>query len=366
MDPIEIGRLRLHNQRLAGTPFERPEEVVHWLGAVQAQDYAGAKWGLAQRTSGITDQEIDRIFNDGAILRTHMMRPTWHFVSPSDIRWIQALTSPRVHALNATYYRRLEIDRPVILRSRELIESALQGGQQRTRSELATILQAGGISASGQRLAYLVMYAELEAVICSGARRGRQFTYALLEERVPPSNPFNREEALVALARRYFRSHGPATEKDFAWWSGLKVAEAKAGLEEIRSQFEHVTVGRKTYWFTTSSRPTVLRDPTIHLLPNYDEHLISHKDRYSTLDPAVPGDLDPEHSALMAHIITRNGLVIGGWRRAIGNKQVSIETNLLIDLNDTGRPALEESARHFGRFLGMEEVILNGISIGRK
>jgi hypothetical protein len=352
MNPLEIAKLRLHNQRLVGEPLERPEEVVRWLGAVQAQDYAGAKWGLSQRMAGVVDSEIDRAFNAGMILRTHMMRPTWHFVLPEDIRWILALTSPRVHAANAYYYRQLELDEAVFNRSRDLIAGELQGGQQRTRTELAAALQESGIHASGQRMAYILMHAELEVLICSGARRGKQFTYALLDERVPPSVPFDRDEALAELARRYFTSHGPATLRDFAWWSGLTVADAKTGLERLQHRFEHLNADGRTYWFAPPERPAKVKDPTIHFLPNYDEHLISYKDRYTTFDPAVPEDLDPEHSALMAHIILKNGLVIGGWRRTLGRNLVSIETDLLVELDQKQQVALEEAAEAYGRFLG--------------
>jgi predicted enzyme related to lactoylglutathione lyase len=362
MEPNEIARLRLHNQRLTGSPISHPEEVVRWLGAVQAQDYAGAKWGLAQRTTGRTEPEIERAFNAGAILRTHAMRPTWHFVTPADIRWIQALTSRRVHALNSLYYRRLEIDGTAIIRSRELIERALEGGRQRTRAELASALQEGGIPASGQRLAYLVMHAELEAVICSGSRRGKQFTYALLDERVPPTPPLEWDEARAELARRYFTSHGPATVRDFAWWSGLTVAEAKAALEEIHSEFEHAHVDGRTYWFAPLENSVHLEDSTIHLLPNYDEHLIAYKDRSAALDGAIPVDLEMEEGALIANVVVRNGLVIGGWRRTLDRKRVSIETQLLLDLDGPGRIALEEAARRFGRFLGMP-VSLDGDSL---
>ena len=362
MTHFEIAKQRLHNQRLAGAPFERTEEVVRWLGAVQSQDYAGAKWGLSQRTTGAADAEIDRAFNTGTILRTHVMRPTWHFVTPADIRWILALTSPRVHAVNAYHYRRLELNQAIFKRSDALIAGALQGGRQRTRAELAAVLQDGGIPASGQRLGYLVMYAELEAVICSGARRGKQFTYALFDERVPPSAPLDRDAALAELARRYLTSHGPATLRDYAWWSGLTAADAKAGLERVQSHFENEIVDGRTYWFAPPERPAEVKEPTIHLLPNYDEHLISSKDRYTRLDPNVPEDLDLENGALIAHVIVKNGLVIGGWRRTLGKNQVFIETNLLVELNQTERDALEEAAKAYGRFLGLP-VTLDGAPI---
>jgi Winged helix DNA-binding domain len=179
MTLFAIVRQRLHNQHLLGTPFDRPEEVVAWFGAVQAQEYPGATWGIAQRMHGLTQATIDQAYAEGAILRTHAMRPTWHFITPADIRWLLALTSPRVHAVNATYYRKLELDAAVLARGAVLLANALQGGKHLTRTELAAALeQAGIIRATDDRLrlTYLVMHAELEGLICSGAMRGKQHT----------------------------------------------------------------------------------------------------------------------------------------------------------------------------------------------
>jgi len=186
MKNMDLARLRLYNQRLSATDVRNPEDVVRWLGAVQAQDYGGAKWAVGQRTQTATDSMVEQEFAEGKILRTHILRPTWHFVAPEDIRWMLKLTSPRVHAANAYMYRRLELDGAIFRRSHAALEKALQGGKQLTRSELASLLRKPGIPAEGLRLTYLMMRAELDGVICSGARRGKQFTYALLEERVPP------------------------------------------------------------------------------------------------------------------------------------------------------------------------------------
>ena len=183
----DVARYRFFNQHIGRAEFEKPEDVVAWLGAMQAQEYAMAKWGIAQRMQEITDPEIDKAFANGAILRTHLLRPTWHFVTPADIRWVLALTAPRVHAVNAFMYRKLELDSALFKRSNAVLTKALQGGRQLTRVELASALQQAGIATAGElRMGYIMMHAELDALVCSGARRGKQFTYALLEERVPP------------------------------------------------------------------------------------------------------------------------------------------------------------------------------------
>ena len=227
MAHLDIAQQRLIKQRLAADHFEKPAEVVDWLVAVQAQDYAGAKWALGLRLHDAHDADLDRAFNAGSILRTHVMRPTWHFVTPIDIRWLLTLTAPRVHAANAHRYRELELDDATLKRSRKVLTKTLQGGQHLTREELGEALENAGIAeAKGQRLAYMVMAAELDGLICSGPRRGKQFTYALLEERVQPGATLTHDEALATFTRRYFTGHGPATVQDFAKWSGLTIADA--------------------------------------------------------------------------------------------------------------------------------------------
>ena len=183
---MDVARARLHSQRLVGAPLATPEEVVGWLGAVQAQDYAGAKWAVAQRAAGCSDADVEQACRDGRILRTHVLRPTWHFVLPDDMRWMLALTAPRVRAAMAYYDRKLGLDEAVFRRTQALLAKALVGGQARTREELARTLAAAGIEASGQRLGHIMMRAELDALVVSGPRRGKQFTYALLDERAPP------------------------------------------------------------------------------------------------------------------------------------------------------------------------------------
>src|SRR5215212_3622871 len=250
---FDIVRLRLHNQLLSQTTCTQPDQVVEWLGAVQSQDYAGGKWAVGQRMQAASDAALDKAFNEGKILRTHALRPTWHFVTPADIRWLLALTAPRVHALNAPYYRKLELDHNLFQRSTTALTQALQGGNQLTRDEVRSVLAQAGIATAGElRMSYILMRAELDGVICSGARRGKQFTYALLSERAPQARQLEREHALAELASRFFLSRGPATVHDFARWSGLTVADAKAGLEAIKSQLLLEQIDGQSYWRSPS------------------------------------------------------------------------------------------------------------------
>ena len=199
----EIAYERLLRQRIEGKGLENPAQVVRWMGAIQAQDYAGGKWAVGLRCFRCTDDDLEEAFSKGEILRTHIMRPTWHFVAPEDIRWMQSLTAPRVNAINAFYYRRLELDRALFKRSNASLNKALRGGKQLTRAELRAVLEDAGIATRDLRLTFLMLRAELDAVICSGGRRGKQFTYALVDERAPQAKDLNRQEALAELTERY-------------------------------------------------------------------------------------------------------------------------------------------------------------------
>ena len=323
---------------------------MRWLGAVQAQDYAGAKWALGLRMQRAGDADIEAAFSDGRILRTHVMRPTWHFVTPDDIRWMLALTAPRVSAAIAVYNRRLELDATVFRRSQRAMVRALRGGRQLTRQELKVVLQRAGVEADGvMRLAFIVMQAELDAVICSGARRGKQFTYALLDERVPMVRARSRDDSLTELARRYFTSHGPAQVHDFAWWSGLTIADARAGLASVERDLAQDKVDGRTYWFSSSVRTlTSLR--AAYLLPLYDEYLIAYKDRRAALDPSQWTEV-ASRDPFSAPVVV-NGAVVGGWKRIEKRDRVGITLTPFAPLDKQKVTAITDAARAYTRFLG--------------
>lgn len=360
---------RLHNQRLIGSSFEDAVDVVKWLTAVQSQDFSGAKWALAQRLNNATDRDINQLFNDGKILRTHILRPTWHFVTPTDIRWMLKLTAPRVDAASAYAFRKLELDSKVFKRSNAVIDKTLRGDKHLTRDELQRALEIAGIQATGVRLAYIIIRAELDALVCSGPLRGKQFTYALLDERVPGGRTLTRDEALVELTTRYFDSHGPALLSDYSWWSGLTMAQVRSGIEMVGGRLNRETINGKTYWFGALEkvgRDTYARrarsqdrNPTIHLLPNYDEYLVAYKDRACFLDPEVGKALRQNVQILSTHSITLNGNVIGAWRRTIGNDEVTVSARFLKGLNENQQRSLQRAAERFAKFLGSPRVRLS-------
>jgi hypothetical protein len=349
-----IAGRRLHASGLLGRRPGSLDEAVGRLGAVQSQDYPGAAWGLAQRVGDRTLVDVTARYDRGSILRTHAMRPTWHFVLPGDIRALQALTGPRVHARNASMYRRLEIDdRATRSRCRRALVTALRDGHEKTRAELSGALGEAGIEATGQRLAYIVMWAELDGLICSGAFRGKQFTYALLDEKAPLMDGFDREAARADLVRRYYASHGPALVRDFVWWSGLTTSDAKAGIASLGSALRREEIDGKEYWSAADATSDAkIPEGTVHLLPNYDEYLGSYADYEPIFDPALP-KARTIADVLGVHIVVRDGFVVGGWRRAIGGEAATVTVTLLIPLTTDELGALDQAAAAFGRFLGL-------------
>jgi hypothetical protein len=351
---IDLLSRRLYNQHIAGASLRKVEDVVGLLGAAQSQDYLGAKWSVGQRVLKGTDAGVDQAFNDGRILRTHVLRPTWHFVRPEDIRWMLQLTAPHVHALNKYPYRICELDAPVLARTRRLIERALEGGQSKTRKELAAILDKDRLGGSGLRMVCIMMNAELEGLVCSGPLKGKQHTYALLEERVRPACARTRDDALAELARRFFTGHAPATVRHFAWWSGLSLKTARAGLEMVQHQLSSEAIDGHIFW--CGSGPTPRRATlAAYLIPEYDESLTGYRD-LGVPDLARPKGLTPKGDGSFRPIIL-GGKRAGTWRRVISGGRVVIEANLFAKLTAAESRALDAVVRHYGTFLNLPATL---------
>jgi hypothetical protein len=345
-----IAAQRLHNQLLTRSGLQRPEDVIRWLGAVQAQEYEPAKWALGIRMrDGAADDTVERAFEDGRILRTHVMRPTWHFVTPDDIRWLTELTAPRLQRLMSTYRRQLQMDSDVLVRGTTIVERALRDRHYLTRNELGERLKRANLSLSGIRLAHLAMFAELEGVICSGPRRGKQFTYGLLAERAPQAVRKSRDEALATLARRFFTSHGPATIRDFVWWSGLTTPDAKQGLEMNRAR--RLEIDGQTYWTIGPAPRGALRARRVHLLPIYDEYVVAYRDRQAV--PNGPSRVPARRGepVIFRHSLIVDGQIAGTWRTRRQSDAVIIDAFPLRRLNAPERRGLLEAVHHYERFL---------------
>lgn len=357
MTTLEIPHQRLFNQHISQHSFENPADVVAWLVASQAQDYAGAKWALGLRMRDATDIDIEQAFQEGSILRTHVMRPTWHFVAPADIHWLLALTAARVKAVSAYQYRQLALDQTTLTRSNDALARALQGGRQLTRDELRHVLQEAGIAVEEVlRLTYLVMHAELEGIICSGPRRGKQFTYMLLAERAPQARTLEHDEALAELSRRYFMSRGPATVQDFAKWSGLTITESKRGLEMVKYHFELEVVDGQSYWLSPSAAPPMDESPTAYFLSIYDEYISSYKDRSAIGSESLGAQLRAMGNDL-SYLVVVDGRIVGTWKRTLKKGAVVIKTNILTPLTGAENRAVAAAADQYGAFLGLSVVM---------
>lgn len=314
---MKIPAIRLLNQQLLNPLFSTPKEVVSWMGAMQAQDAGMVKWAVGIRTKSGTLDMVEKALQRGEILRTHVMRPTWHLVVAEDIRWMLKLTAPRVKAINDSYAKgqQLDITEELYTRSNNLLEKILCGGKSLTKQEITDYFQQAGILADIHRMNRFVARAELEGVICSGEAKGSKHTYALLEERVPPVAEITKEEALARLACNYFRSHTPATLQDFIWWSGLLATEARQAIYLLGTSLTAETWNGQTWYLHEDSR-TSLKNvaSSLHLLPSYDEYLLGYKDRTDVL----PKEHYPKaftNNGLFFPIILSNGEVTGNWSK---------------------------------------------------
>lgn len=350
MDKRNLAHSRMHNLGLSGRSFDSPEDVVGWLCAVQSQDYGPAKWSIAQRCSEVDDASLDRAFADARFLRTHVLRPTWHFVLPADIRWMLELTGPRVQTTNGHRYRELGLDTPTKRRSVTVMTRALRGGHL-ARKELGAVLERSGINVDGQRLPYILMNAELEGVICSGIRDGKQQTYALLDERAPKARTLAPDEALAKLTLRYFTSHGPATVKDMRWWSSLTVAQIKNGLEMVGPRLGNEVIDGTTYWFAPSTARRRPRSPRVELLQAFDEYTVGYSESKYLLALSGPPKVDP--GSVPNAVVILDTQFAGHWKRTQKKDEVVIEAFLYSRLDGGARKALEAEAARYGAFLGL-------------
>jgi hypothetical protein len=347
MDPLAIVRRRLHEQRLTGEPFETPAQAVAWSGAVQAQEHAEALWSLAMRVRDHTAADVQEACDRGEILRTHVMRPTWHFVAAADLRWLLRLTGSRVQAKDAGRLRQLGLDDAALRRVHETLASTLADGDPRTRGELAALLERAGIDTTGQRIAHALIHAELAGVICSGPRRAKRHTYLPLAGRVPPAPRRSREEDVAALALRYFTSHGPATYRDFAWWSGLTIGDAKAGVAAAGERLVAEQAGDGAAWIAAPPGDAPRERFGALLLSTFDEALVAYRDLRT-----VDGDGRP-NNALLIRPVVLDGRTVGGWTRRLARREVVVDVSLRMTPDAGQRAALHAAAERFGAFVGL-------------
>ncbi len=337
-----IAAARLDNHGIETARGGSPEEIVGWLGAVQAQDLRAALWAVGLRLpDASTATVVQEALNEGRILRTHVLRPTWHFVTSADVHWMLDLTAPHLRRRVATYHKSLGLDSPTLVRGVKVIERALASGEHRTRAELGVALARARLPLTGIRLGMLTLHAELEGIICSGRQRGGKTTYALLAARARRQPVRSRDDAVAELSLRYLRSHGPATVRDFVWWSGLPTVDARRGFEGIGARSERV--GDHIYW-SVDDRDRRKHSTAVHLLPIYDEYLVAYRDLHAVPRP-------PSNWGVLPQAVVANGQIAGTWRVVRQGDRAAIHI-VQHDTALTGgrRRALERAAARYARF----------------
>lgn len=355
----ELNKRRLINQQIANTNFSQAEDLVHWMGAIQAQDYAMAKWAIGCRLISSNDQIVEEAMNSGKIIRTHVLRPTWHFVSAKDIHWMLELTAPRIKPMSKAMHRLLELNQIVFNKSYDIIIQELKGGRHIVREELIKKLNQHGIITNENRASHIFLNAELDGLICSGTIIDKKQSYTLLEEWVSKTTKFNKDESLANLAFRYFNSHSPASIHDFAWWSGLSLSEARNAIQLIKSELTQTKIGSVDYYLVYKEEENDLSDKNVFLLPAFDEYLISYKDRRSSIS------IDFQkyaftNNGIFKPIIVFNGEVTGIWKRTIKNNRIIIETNYFKKHNKHLKQLIEKEANRYAMFLQMQVELIHG------
>lgn len=352
MSPQEITRLRLNNQMIASSSLSTPGAVLNWMGPIQAQDYAMSKWAIGCRIPGCTENSIEVAIHSGTIIRTHILRPTWHWVSAEDIGWILALTAPKIKSLMKSYINAVELTPAIFKKSNAVMAKVLSGNNHLTRTALAEQLTQSKINCDN-RLPLLLAWAELEGLICSGVPQGKNQTYALLEERVKVQTSIDKEEALLRLAKRYFTAHGPATLGDFTWWSGLPVADARKALEMAKPLLEEIVTKEDTYWLSPTTAAVNSTAKSCYLLPAFDEFLIGYKDRTA----AIAKELQPKaftNNGIFRPIVVLDGKVKGIWSRSFNKDKVTMKIDLFERSTNTIENAIKPQGKRYGAFLDKE------------
>lgn len=360
MDHSRISSIRQYNQQIAAANFTSAHQLINHMGAMQAQDFNHAKWAVGLRLPDFTEKQVEDAFIRGEILRTHLMRPTWHFVSPDDIYGLLELSAKQIKSAMKARNRQLELTEEVFKTSQEVMIKALEGNRYLTRDELSELLNAAGISTKEQRLPHILMEAEIDRIICSGPLKGKKQTYALLAERVPNKVELSTEEALALLAKKYFTSHGPATLADFTWWSGLPVSLARKALALNDGVLYSETFNNETYWFDSNMNLSASQSDSAFLLPAFDEFLVSYKNR----EAAISGN---DHAKAVSKngifwpILVMNGKISGMWKHSLKKDQLILEFDFFRPILIKEKDAIEKAVRIFGNFKDVGKLVMKSI-----
>ncbi len=348
----DIAAQRLRQQGISTPLGDDPATTVRHLLAVQAQDYYGSLWAVGLRTSGAREADIEQAIADGRIVRTWPMRGTLHLVAPEDARWMLALMASRaLDRDRARQERDFGLDARTTGRCAEVVTRQLEGGKRMTRGALYAALAERKIDTDGPRGLHILGRLAHEGLVCQGPREGKQPTFVLLEEWVPPARPRDRDDALAELARRYFTGHGPATVQDLAWWSGLTLRDAQAAVENAKAVLSHQDHDGARYWFVESTRPPAPAAPAVHLLPPFDEYLVGYKDRGAALDAAHHRQVIGINGLVSPSVVV-DGRVGALWKRTLGRQGATLALTPLHPLRKRDQAALARTVARYGAFIG--------------
>jgi hypothetical protein len=324
MNTKELLNIRLHNQLLSVHNTKTPLDIVSWMGAMQAQALDMAKWAIGVRLEDKHVKDIEEALNTGRIIRTHILRPTWHFVSAEDIHWMFDLSNPRLKPIYRSYAKTYNADEPLIYRTIPVLEKVLMDGKHLTKQEIGNALFEQNVVLDDNHLKSLLSYAEMEGILVNGRITGNKQTFTLLEEWAPRKHTLSKEEALERLARKYFTSHAPATIHDFAWWSGLSITGCKQAIGLIENDFVCETINGREFWMRNDVKvPPTGKDSAL-LLPSFDEFVVSYKDRSEIVEDIHYGKVMTKNG-LFSPTIMLNGKIIGSWRKIMQKGSPKIE-----------------------------------------
>ncbi len=326
MNQSQIPLVRLINQRIAGAKHKSVSDVVSYMGAMQAQDFNMAKWAAGLRANKSSEKDVEAAIDNAEMIRTHLLRPTWHFVSPKDIYWMLDLTAGKIISSFNSRHNAMGLTKSVLNKGCRVIEKALAGGNHLTREELISELKKAKIAIFENRASHIFGWAEYHGIACSGRIKNGKPTFALLEERVPHKNILMKEESLAMLAKKYFESRGPATLDDFSWWSGLTIKDCRQAAELIKADFISEKIGGQNYLYSNSFSVSKTDDDSVFLLPAFDEFLISYKDRSASL-PREQYQKSISNNGIFRPMIVANGRIIGVWKFVNQKGRKIIETD---------------------------------------
>ena len=345
-----IENLRTYGHQLADPVFDDAHALVSHMGAVQAQNMANSKWALGVRLRQPSLRLVQEAVDSGRIIRTHILRPTWHYVAAEDIRWMLDLTGKRVRTAFLHWFKRAWIDDDILARFYDAAGKLLTGTDGLTVHELATMLGQAGFDWNAEQVKYMLSFGEVDGIVCNGREKGRKHTYALLDERVPTAGSVSREEALSLLAQKYFRSHSPASPEDFTWWSGLTATEAGKAIRSIEKELIAGRYeGEKLYVHESCIRETA-PDAGTHLLPPFDEYLISYKNRTHVLDPKYAAKAYNNFGTFQP-VIFRNGKIVGNWKKVAKKGGVGVEAAFFTKADTVGKRELQTAIDRYTGFL---------------